>query len=149
MSTADEQLAVTVTMPVAWGDMDALGHVNNTVYLRWFEDARMAYFRAVGMDELQQSTSVGPILAHTSCSFRIPLEYPDTVSIQTGVVKQGNTSFTMRYLVRSEAHGGKVAAEGEGIIVMMDYGKGEKVPMPATLREQIDALQAARSAPLS
>src|SRR4051812_27249954 len=56
---------VTVEIPVAWGDMDAFGHVNNTVYFRWFESARIAYFEKIGLNERMKRDKKGPILART------------------------------------------------------------------------------------
>lgn len=76
-----EAYPAVVDIPVAWGEMDAYGHVNNAVYFRWFESARMAYFDPLGVHEIKQLSGIGPILASTSCRFRIPLTYPDQVSI--------------------------------------------------------------------
>lgn len=132
-------LPIEVRIPVQWGDLDALGHVNNTVYFRWFETARIALFEAVGLDNKGQPT-VGPILAHTSCTFREPLGYPDTVLARAGVTKVGNTSFVMRYEVARAAAPEGLVAEGEGVIVLVDYGTGEKVPIAGALREALVGL---------
>ena len=128
---------VEIEVPVAWGDMDALGHVNNTVYLRWFESARIAYFDAIGMMTDRQ---VGPILARTSIDFRRPVAYPDTVRVTARVEAQGNTSFTMRYEVHSRG-AGALAAEGEGVVVLFDYESGQKVRLPDGLRQAIDGVE--------
>ena len=76
-------------VPVAWGDLDAFGHVNNTVFFRWFETARMALFREVGVLEDMERTGVGPILARTECNFRLPVAYPDTIRARTGIQRSG------------------------------------------------------------
>ena len=72
---------IVVTTLVAWGDMDANRHVNNVVYFRYIEHARLRYFSELGFLNMQQETGIGPILAWTDCRFRRPLEYPDHVSI--------------------------------------------------------------------
>lgn len=131
---------VSVEVPVAWGDMDAFGHVNNTVYLRWFESARIAYFERIGLSGLAPQ-GVGPILARATCDYAIPLVYPDTVLAEATVAKLGNTSFTMHYRVRSRAHGLQVAAQGEGVVVLFDYAKGGKVPLDAALRGAIERVE--------
>ena len=75
---------VTIEVPVAWGEMDAFQHVNNIVYFRYFESARIAYFDKIGIWEFMEADGVGPILASTRCSFKIPLAFPDTVTVGTG-----------------------------------------------------------------
>jgi acyl-CoA thioester hydrolase len=138
--------AVVVSMPVAWGDMDAFGHVNNTRYFRWFEDGRMAFFDAVGIQEIMDGSGVGPILASTSCRFRIPLTYPDRVRIGADVSSYAPDRLTMSYLVVSEQHG-RIAAEGEGQLVAFDYRTGQKAEFPDELRVRIENLQAQRPRP--
>lgn len=130
---------VTVEIPVAWADMDAFGHVNNTIYFRWFESARIAYFEAIGLNERMRREKKGPILARTSCDFEKPLTFPDTVRASARVVKLGNTSFVMEYRVTSAKHGD--AAKGEGVVVLVDYEKGGKVPLDDELRARIEALE--------
>jgi acyl-CoA thioester hydrolase len=130
---------VTVEIPVAWGDMDAFGHVNNTVYFKWFETARIHYFEKIGLNERMKRDRKGPILARTTCDFEKPLTFPDTVRASAKVVKLGNTSFVMEYRVTSAKHGD--AAKGEGVIVLVDYEKGGKVPLDAELRARIEELE--------
>lgn len=140
MSEALARWPVSVEVPVAWGDMDAFGHVNNTVYLRWFESARIAYFERVGLSG-RAPQGVGPILARATCDYAIPLAYPDAVVVEATVAKLGTTSFTMHYRARSRAHGLQVAAQGEGVVVLVDYARGGKVPLEAALREAIERLE--------
>lgn len=128
-------------VPVAWGDMDAFQHVNNLVYLRWFETARIAYFRAAGWTQAVAAGGVGPILARTSCAFRAPLTFPDTIRVGARVEDLGADRFTMIYRVVSERLG-VVAAEGDGRIVSFDYGAQKKAPIPAAVRAAIEALEA-------
>ena len=142
MCKSTDHFPIELEVPVAWGDMDAFAHVNNTVYLRWFESGRIAYFRAVGIEGASNDAKVGPILARATCDYKIPVEFPDTVTIRARVSKLGNTSFTMSYQVASDVHGGRIAAQGEGIVVMFDYGAGVKVPIPDELRKRIRDLQA-------
>jgi len=130
---------VTVEIPVAWGDMDAFAHVNNTVYFRWFESARIAYFEKIGLNERMRREKKGPILARTACDFEKPLTFPDTIQASARVVKVGTTSFVMEYRVTSAKHG--LAAKGEGIIVLVDYEKGGKVPLDDELKARIEAVE--------
>jgi len=89
--------SVTIEIPVVWADMDAFQHVNNTVYFRFFEHVRIAYFEKLEIAELKETTGVAPILAATRCRFRIPLTYPDTVSIGARIASLEEDRFVMEY----------------------------------------------------
>ncbi len=135
-----EHYPTVVELPLEWGDMDAFAHVNNTVYFRWFESARIAYFERVGLLDSMERTGVGPILAQTDCRFRIPLDYPDTVSVGTRVPTLGEDRFVMEYVVVGHRLG-KIAAQGAGLIVTFDYEAGKKAPLPEDVRERLESLE--------
>ena len=61
--------------------MDAFQHVNNTVYFKLFESARISYFEKLDFFEFMNKTGIGPILASTQCIYKIPLTYPDYVTV--------------------------------------------------------------------
>ncbi len=132
---------VVVDIPVAWGEMDAFGHVNNTVYFRYFETARIAYFEALGYMKITESTGVGPILAHTDCRFRLPLDYPDRVRVGARADQVTDAGFLMHYVAVSARHG-RLAAEGSGRIVSFDYRRGGKSPLQPEIAEAIARLEA-------
>ena len=131
---------VIIETPIAWGQMDAFRHLNNTTYFRFFESGRIAYFERLNFMEYMEETGVGPILASTNCRFRIPLTYPDNVSIGTRVSTIEEDRFTMEYAVVSHKHQ-KVAADGSGLIVCFDYKENRKVPVPAEIRTRIEQLE--------
>ena len=135
-----EGYPVVIEVPVAWGEMDSLRHVNNIVYFRYFESARMAYFHRVGFWDYMDETGVGPILASTQCRFRLPLTYPDTVSVGARVAEVEGDRFTMKYVVVSQGQR-KVAAEGDGLIVSYDYRALRKAPLPDEIKERIRVLE--------
>jgi len=134
---------VVVELPVAWGEMDAFGHVNNIVYFRYFETARIAYFERLAVPEFLARDPVGPILAETACRFRAALSYPDTVSVGARVASVGEDRFVMRYAVLSRRLG-RLAAEGEGTLVCFDYRQNRKAPVPDRLRGRIAEVEAGR-----
>ena len=127
---------VTVEIPVAWGDMDAMGHVNNTVYFRYFETARIDCFAGLGLGSIERSDGVGPILHSASCRFRIPLTHPDTVAVGVRIGDIGDDRFVMSYRAVSRRHGA-VAADGESLIVTFDYADGTKARVPDELRARL------------
>lgn len=132
---------VVIEIPVAWGEMDSFQHVNNIVYLRYFESARIAYFERLKLMEFMSQTGIGPILASVQCKFKIPLTYPDTVSVGTRISRVEQDRFTMEYCVVSQRHQ-KIAAEGEGVVVSFNYREGKKAPFPEEIKQRIAALEA-------
>lgn len=132
---------VIIEIPVAWGEMDSLQHVNNIIYFRYFESVRIAYFDKLDIWNYLEETGIGPILASTSCKFRIPLAYPDTVSVGTHVPSIEEDRFLMEYVVVSHTHG-KIAAQGEGMIVSYDYREKKKASLPEEIKRRIQALEA-------
>jgi acyl-CoA thioester hydrolase len=139
---------VVVEQAVVWGDMDAYRHVNNVVYFRYFENARLEYFRRLGWDAVEEATGIGPILAATRARFRRPLTYPDTIRIGARLGTLGEDRFTLDHLIVSLRRG-EVVTEGEGKVVSFHYGRGVKAPLPEQVRRAIAALEAtaARQAP--
>ncbi len=131
---------VVIEIPVAWGEMDSFQHVNNIVYLRYFESARIAYFERLKYMEFMNETGIGPILASVQCKFKIPLTYPDTVSVGTRISKVEQDRFVMEYFVVSQKHQ-KMAAEGEGVIVSFNYRGNTKAPLPEEIKQRIAELE--------
>lgn len=135
-----EGYPVVVEIPVAWGEMDAFQHVNNVAYFRYFESARIVYSEKLGLHEHKERTGIGPILGSTSCKYRFPLTYPDTISVGAKTVSIEEDRFTMKYLVVSHRHQ-KIAAEGEGVVVMYNYHEGKKTAIPDVIRQRLSAME--------
>lgn len=136
---------VVIEFPVSWSDMDAFGHVNNKMYFRYFEDARFAYFNSAGVADMSQVSGVpagiAPVLAETSCRFKVPLFFPDTVAIGARVVDIAEDRFTVEHAVASEKMG-LVVAEGKARVVTFDFSRQEKAPLPESWLRAIQAVEA-------
>ncbi len=115
---------------VRWGDMDALGHVNNAVYFSYMEQARIDWL-ATMQDKLDLKGQ-GPILATARCQYHKPLHYPADLRIRLSNEPPGNRSFLLRYAMFLEDE--SLVAEGETVIVWMDFSQGKAVPLPQPLR---------------
>ena len=126
---------------MAWGEMDAFGHVNNITYFRYFESARIACFEKLGFLKMMEETGVGPILASTQCRFKLPLAYPDTVFAGTRITNPEEDRFLMEYIVVSRRHR-QTAAIGDGLIVCFDYRQNRKTALPEEIRRGIQELEA-------
>ena len=142
-SKIDELLAgfpVVVTQAVVWGEMDWYRHVNNVVYFRYFENARLEYFRRLDWFELEKQTGVGPILAATQARFRRPLTYPDTISIGARILSMKEDRFHLEHRIVSHEQTA-IATEGEGTIVTFHYASNKKVAVPDELKRRIAELE--------
>jgi acyl-CoA thioester hydrolase len=115
---------------VRFRDVDAMGHVNNAVYLTYLEDARIAFLRPMGADVPEM------ILARAEIDFRAPLAEGDQLEIGVRPVRVGTKSFELQYEVRV---GDKLAAEAKTVIVSYDYSAGRAVAVPDNWREQLAA----------
>jgi acyl-CoA thioester hydrolase len=131
---------VTVRAIVHWGEMDAYGHLNNTVFFRYFETARMAYLERCGFLRSYDEDRIGAILHSTDCRFKAPVFYPDDVLVGARVLDLGPDRFTMGYRVVSVAQN-RTAAEGTGVIVAYDYRTARKTGLPESVREGIRELE--------
>jgi acyl-CoA thioester hydrolase len=131
---------VVIRLPVQWGDQDAFGHVNNTVYFRWFESGRIAYLERIDLAHRISDEDLGPILAAINCNYRRQVKYPDTVRIGTRVAKIGRTSITIEHEIWSEAHQA-IAADGHSTVVVFDYGTNRPQPVPESMRAAISAIE--------
>ena len=131
-----EGYPVVIEIPVAWGEMDAFQHVNNVAYFRYFESARILYSEKLGLHQLREQTGIGPILGSASCRYKLPLTYPDTISVGAKVTEMAEDRFTMKYVIVSHKHQ-KIAAEGDGVVVMYNYNEGKKTAIPDETRQRI------------
>ena len=134
------EFPVVVPLEVQWGDQDAFDHVNNVVYFRWCETARVVYLMRIGMWKLIEAEGRGPIVAAISCQFRRPVTFPDTVWVGARVSRAGNSSFTMEHRIVSQALDATVA-DAESTLVFFDYREQQPVPLPDHLREAIAKLE--------
>lgn len=130
---------VVITLPVQWGDQDLFGHVNNTVYFRWFESARIAYLNQIKMPRPEHEHT-GPILAAINCNYRRQLTFPDNVEIGSRITRIGRTSVTMNHSLWSLEQQA-LAADGDSTIVMFDYETQRPVPVPDSIRRAIEQLE--------
>ncbi len=135
---------LAMTFPVLWGDMDALGHVNNVRYFRWCESARIALFEKLAWMPGQGAAGVGPILAATTCDFLEPVTYPGEVVVGVRVTRVGTTSVTMEYGLWRAGQPEKLVARGSSVIVLVEYASGQKLPVPPEIRERLALFQVER-----
>ena len=135
MSASKRKLVHTEIMPIRWGDMDAMGHVNNTVYFRYMEQARISWFEALGVRSAVKGQ--GPVIVNASCNFLKQLVYPGKVEIKTYIGALGRSSVETFLELRPSYDPATIYAEGAAKVVWVDYAQGKSVPLPEGLRQII------------
>lgn len=126
---------------VRWGDMDAMGHVNNTVYFRYLEQARVEWLETMGLPPEPQGS--GPVVINAHCTFIRQLKYPATIEVRTLVGPPGRSSFQSVQEIRLVGADGAVEDElvslGGAKIVWVDSTIEKSVPLPEALRALLPA----------
>ena len=121
-------------IPVRWGDMDARGHVNNTVYFRYFESSRIALFHKLKIYEEMEVNGDAPILVYTHCNFKAPVTYPDTIYVGVKITNIEESKVKMTHSIVSKKLNREVA-EGEALVVWYNYHEQKKGKISKKLKK--------------
>lgn len=127
---------IVAPVEVTFRDTDAMGHANNAVYLTWFENARIALWRAIARDPQADYGQVPFVLARAEIDFRSPCYVGQRLRVGIRTTRIGNRSFESVYRVEREADGG-LAAEGTSVQVMYDYRARSSMPMAEDFRRRL------------
>lgn len=133
---ATKKLVHTMVVPIRWGDMDAMGHVNNTVYFRYLETARIAWFGAIGCQVNPQGE--GPLIVNAFCNFHKQLEYPGDAVVKMYVSDPGRSSFESWATISRADDPETVYASGGATTVWVDFPKQKSAPLPDWLRALLE-----------
>lgn len=137
----DRRLAHIERIPIRWGDMDAMGHVNNTVYFRFMEQARISWFdRLVPETEAWQATGI--VIANASCNYKRAMTYPGTVEVRLYVGPPGGASVPTFYELRVEGDS-ELYADGAAVVVFIDMKSQRSKRIPPEIRERLERAEAA------
>jgi acyl-CoA thioester hydrolase len=128
------KLIYVCRIPIRWGDMDAYEHVNNTVYFRYMEQARVEWLELAGYT--CNARQEAPVIINASCTFLVPLTYPGTVEVRMFAGHAGRSSVPTYYELRLEGSD-VVYAEGASKVVWMNPETGKSVPLPEALRRLV------------
>lgn len=131
-----KKLIHVTRMPIRWGDMDAYGHVNNTVYFRYMEQARVEW--SEGLQVPVRPGGAGPVIINASCTFLIPMNYPGMVEVRTFVGAVGRSS-CQTYVEMCIEGDERLYAQGAAKVVWMDTQTGKSVPLPDNVRASLEA----------
>lgn len=122
-----------ITIPIFWGDMDALGHVNNATYFRYMEQARVSWITSIG-GAVGSEAEEGPVIANTFCNFYSEVVYPGELVLKLHVANPGRTSFDTYVTMERRDEPGKVCAAGGATLVWISMSSGRPAALPPFLR---------------
>ena len=128
-----KKLVFSMSIPIRWGDMDAMGHVNNTLYFRYLETARIEWMRSIGVQ--LDPKGEGCLIVNAFCTFHKQLEYPGEALVKMYVSDPGRSSFESWATIERPDDPGVIYASGGATTVWVDFPKQKSAPMPAWLRE--------------
>jgi len=140
--SASRRLAHIERIPIRWGDMDAMGHVNNTTYFRYMEQARISWFDAL-VPEAEAWKEVGVVIANASCEYKRAMVYPGTVEVRLYVGEPAGSSVPTFYEMRLEGDE-KLYADGAAMVVFIDLARQKPVRIPDTVRERLRSVALTR-----
>ena len=128
-----------IELRIDWSELDLFGHVNNVMYFKYIQAARVNYWETIGINASFKENKLGPILLSSSCQFKKQLLYPGNIIVKTGINFIKTTSFGIHHHIIDKQ--GDIVAEAEDVIVMFDFMKNEKVPVPAEMRALVEKLE--------
>jgi acyl-CoA thioester hydrolase len=132
---ADKKLVHEMLMPLRWGDMDAMGHINNTLYFRYMEVCRLDWIFKQGVSTRLEGQ--GPVIINAFCNFLRQLEYPGDIRVTMYVAQPGRSSFETYHTIERTDEPGVVYAEGGARTVWTDYAAKKSAPMPDWFRARL------------
>jgi acyl-CoA thioester hydrolase len=130
-----KKLVFEMVIPIRWGDMDAMGHVNNTVYFRYLEIVRIEWLHSLG--GAPNPDGEGPVIVNAFCNFIRQLEFPGELLAKQYVANLGRSSFDTFVTLERTDQPGLVYADGGATTVWVNFKEQKSVPLPEVLRELI------------
>ncbi|MCL1059377.1 acyl-CoA thioesterase [Shewanella gelidimarina] len=137
-----QQYPINTAINVAWGEMDALQHVNNVVYFRYFETARIDFFNQINLLEDLQKTSIGPVISENQARYKRPVTFPDTLIVGVSISNIKDNRFMMHYHVFSQSQQA-VTTIGASQVVMFNFKTGQKATLTPQLLDALKTYQQA------
>lgn len=133
------QFPLRLDIRIDWSEMDLFCHVNNVMFFKYVQASRVNYWEAMGMNRLITEKRIGPILASTACQFLKQLHFPGNIVVQCRMEFIKNTSFGFHHQVLNDK--GELVAEAHDVMVMFDFNRNEKMPLPEEIRKKVEEIE--------
>lgn len=131
----EKKFVFEMVIPIRWGDMDAMGHVNNTTYFRYMETVRIEWMNGIGC--VPNAHGVGPLIINAFCTFHKQLEYPGDVLAKMYVSEPGRSSFDGWCTLERADEPGVLYASGGATHVWVDFSTQKSAPLPEWMKAHL------------
>ena len=128
-----------LVLKVDWADLDLFGHVNNVIFFKYIQSARVNYCESIGLTSLDEKDKLSFIVAAINCNFKSPLRYPNTIIVFSKIEWIKNSSFQLTHIIVDQNK--CVVAEASDVIVVFDYVKKSKANITSSIKEQMELLE--------
>ena len=139
MENLNPNFPISITLRIDWCDMDIFKHVNNVMYFKYIQSARVNYWEQAGLADMYKNNGIIAMLLSTQCRYIKPLHYPGNVIVKSSVSFIKNTSFGLIHKLFNDD--GDLVAESQDVMVLFDDKTQEKITVPQTVRERIISLE--------
>ncbi|MEO5644384.1 MAG: acyl-CoA thioesterase [Bacteroidia bacterium] len=136
---SETNFPLELKLRIDWSELDLFGHVNNVMFMKYAQAARVNYWENSGIYSELKKNKVGPMLVSVACQFKKQLLYPGNVTVRSGMEFIRNTSFSIHHKMYDDQ--GDLVAEAQDVIVMFDFNKNEKTAVPQVMREAAEKLE--------
>ena len=127
-------LVTNISLRIDWSELDVFGHINNVMFNKYAQAARLNYVDTIGLMELHKTQNIGFMVAETNCQFKKELHFPGNINIQTKIDFVKNTSFALEHTMTND--NGELVAVAKDVLVVFDFNKKEKCLIPEKIREK-------------
>lgn len=124
-----------ITLRIDWSEIDSFGHVNNVMFMKYVQAARLNFVENIGLMKMYRTQKVGFMVAETSCKFKKELHFPGYVTVNTKIAFVKNTSFSLEHTIANADE--EVVAIANDVLVVYDFNKNEKTLIPASIKDNM------------
>ncbi len=124
-----------LTLRIDWSELDVFGHVNNVMFMKYVQAARLHYVEHIGLMALYRAENIGFMVAETTCQFKKPLHFPGNVHLLTKQISTGNTSFVLEHHITNDEQ--QAVAIATDVLVVYDFKKQEKCLIPQAIKQRM------------
>lgn len=128
-------LETKISLRIDWSELDAFGHINNVMIMKYVQAARLNYIEAIGLMHLHRTQNTGFMVAETNCQFKKELHFPGSITIDTKIVFVKNTSFSLEHKMTND--NGEIVAIAKDVLVVFDFTKKEKCLIPQSISKKM------------
>jgi len=126
-----------ITLRIDWSEIDSFGHVNNVMFMKYVQAARLNFVDSIGLMKLHRTQNIGFMVAETSCRFKKEMHFPGYVNVSTKIAFIKNTSFSLEHTITNSDE--EVVAVATDVLVVYDFNKNEKTLIPEEIKTKMES----------